>query len=241
MCAFLFDVDDTIYDQMWPFRKAYDKHFKKHNNIPIEELFQYSRKYSDEVFEQTESGDLPLREMHVYRITKAFEVYNIKIEKKEALNFQYTYEKLQKEIQLVPDVEKTFQYCKKNNIKIGIITNGPELHQQSKINQLGLSRWIPFENIFISSREGVAKPDKKIFMIAEKKMNLNSKDTYFIGDSFANDIVGAKNAGWKSIWINRRNKKLPNNFIHPDYVIEKNDLLSNLIVELYEENQSTHL
>ncbi|MBM6615306.1 HAD family hydrolase [Desemzia sp. RIT804] len=235
MCAFLFDVDDTIYDQMWPFRKAFDKCFKKYNNIPLEELFQYSRKYSDEVFELTESGELPLQEMHVYRITKAFEVYNIEIEKEEALNFQYTYEKHQKEIQLVPDVEKTFQYCKKNNIKIGIITNGPELHQQNKIDQLGLSRWISAENIFISSKEKVSKPDKGIFEVAEKKMGLVSKDTYFIGDSFANDVTGAKNAGWRSIWINRRNKKIPDDLIQPDYVIKDGDSLLRLVLNLCEQ------
>lgn len=241
MCAFLFDVDDTIYDQMWPFRKAFDTHFKKYNSIPLEKLFQYSRKYSDEVFELTENGELPLREMHVYRITKAFEIYNVEIEKEEALNFQHTYEKLQKEIQLVPDVEKTFWYCKKNNIKIGIITNGPEWHQQNKINQLGLSRWIPSENIFISSREKVAKPDKRIFDIAKNRMDLVDEQIYFIGDSFANDVIGAKNAGWKSIWINRRNKKLPDNFIRPDYIIEKNGLLSKLVMELCEKNEYTHL
>lgn len=234
MCAFLFDVDDTIYDQMRPFRKAFDKHFKKYNSIPLEELFQYSRKYSDEVFELTESGELPLREMHVYRITKAFEVYNIEIKKEEALNFQYTYEKLQKEIQLVPDVEKTFRYCKKNNIKIGIITNGPELHQQNKIDQLGLSRWIPSENIFISSREKVAKPDKRIFDIAKNRMNLIDKQTYFIGDSFDNDVIGAKNAGWKSIWINKGNKNPSYSSVQPDYIIKEDRLLSGLVKELYE-------
>lgn len=235
MCTFLFDIDDTIYNQMWPFRTAFDEHFKKHNGIPIEELFQYSRKYSDEVFEQTESGVLPLREMHVYRITKAFEVYNIKIEKEEALNFQYTYEKLQKEIQLIPDIEATFDYCKENGIQMGIITNGPELHQKNKIEQLRLHQWISPENVFISSSEKVAKPDKKIFQIAESKMGLDNKATYFIGDSFANDVVGAKNAGWKSIWINKRNKEIPDLSVQPEYIIREDGLLSKLVKELCEQ------
>lgn len=241
MYAFLFDVDDTIYDQMWPFRKAFNEHFKKHRDISVEELFRYSRKYSDEVFELTESGELPLREMHVYRITKAFEVYDINIKKEEALNFQYTYERLQKEIRLIPDMETTFDYCKSQGIKIGIITNGPELHQQNKIEQLGLHQWIPSENMFISSKVKVAKPDKKIFDLAKDKMGLVREQVYFVGDSFDNDVIGAKNAGWKSIWINRRNKKIPNSLIRPDYIIEREDLLSELVKDLAEKDKQSVL
>lgn len=237
MYAFLFDVDDTIYDQMWPFRKAFNEHLKKNKDISIEELFRYSRKYSDEVFELTESGELPLREMHVYRITKAFEAYNINIKKEEALNFQYTYERLQNEIRLIPDMETTFDYCKSQGIKIGIITNGPALHQQNKIEQLGLHQWIPSENMFISGKEKVAKPDKKIFDLAKDKMGLVSEQVYFVGDSFDNDVIGAKNAGLKSIWINRRNKKIPNSLIRPDYIIEREDLLSKLVKDLAEKDK----
>ena len=41
----------------------------------------------------------------------------------------------------------------------------------------------------------------------QEKLQLDTESLYYIGDSFENDIVGANNAGWKSIWINRYNKE----------------------------------
>lgn len=237
MSAFLFDVDDTLYDQLWPFGKAYERYFKHYDFIPLEELFRYSRKYSDEVFEQTEKGKLPLREMHIYRMTKAFEVFDVKIEKEEALNFQYAYENFQHHIQLLPDIEETFHYCKMTDIELGIITNGSEAHQKNKIKQLGLSRWIEPDHVFISGAEKAAKPDEKIFNIAENKMHLTSKDTYYVGDSFANDVVGAKHAGWKAIWINTRNKKMPDSTIQPDHIVNEGDSLSRLVKNIVHDHK----
>ena len=38
-------------------------------------------------------------------------------------------------------------------------------------------------------------------------MGLSKKETYCIGDSYENDVDGAKNAGWKAIWFNHRERK----------------------------------
>jgi FMN phosphatase YigB (HAD superfamily) len=34
-------------------------------------------------------------------------------------------------------------------------------------------------------------------------------DCFFVGDSWENDILGSKNAGMKSIWLNHYNVELP--------------------------------
>lgn len=59
-----------------------------------------------------------------------------------------------------------------------------------------MERWIPSEHMFISSEIGYAKPDIRLFRYVEQKMHLQLETTYYIGDSFQNDVVGAKNAGW---------------------------------------------
>lgn len=50
MKAVLFDVDDTLYDQVIPFQKAYEELFKGSFELSIEELYKRSRYYSDEVW-----------------------------------------------------------------------------------------------------------------------------------------------------------------------------------------------
>lgn len=45
---------------------------------------------------------------------------------------------------------------------------------------------------------------KNLFEFVEAKMKLNIDDTYYIADSYINDIIGARNVGWKAVWFNRR-------------------------------------
>lgn len=100
-------------------------------------------------------------------------------------------------------------YSLGNNIKLAVITNGPSDHQWSKVKALGVENWIHKDNIIVSGDLGINKPDKRIFEHTEKKLNLNKNKLFFIGDSLENDVIGANNADWNIIWINRYNQKLP--------------------------------
>lgn len=96
-----FDVDDTLYNQVEPFCRAFRKKFSSMYSIDIEKLFSKSRKYSDEVFDKTEKGEMTLREIHVYRISKAFEEFGYNITPESAFAFQINYERYQDEIFMI--------------------------------------------------------------------------------------------------------------------------------------------
>ena len=233
MKAILFDVDDTLYDQVVPFTLAYKKIFQNRFMVAIEELYKSSRKYSDEVFLATQKGEMSMEEMYIYRLEKAFAQFGIKITKEEALAMQEEYARNQKKLKLEEEMEQALILCKKQEVKVGIITNGPEAHQWNKIKSLGIEKYIPRDYIFVSGEIKVAKPDIAIFEYAEKKMGFRKEEGYYIGDSYDNDIVGAKNAGWKSIWINRRKHKTIKNEIKPDYYVESGaDLLELLVSKI---------
>ncbi len=40
-------------------------------------------------------------------------------------------------------------------------------------------------------------------------MKIDPEETWFIGDTFEIDVVGAKNSGWHVIWFNHRNRPMP--------------------------------
>lgn len=237
MINLIFDVDDTIYNQLEPFENAVNKVFNNHKDIDSLDLFKSHRKYSDELFDLTESGALYLEDMRVYRITKAFYDFGKNITVKEAKDFQKEYEANQEKITISDGIREVLNFGKENNIKMGIITNGPTKHQSNKINNLGLNKWISNKDIFISESEGVAKPDVQIFKLVEHKMNLEPENTYYIGDSINNDIVGAKSAGWKMIWINRRGVDIPENLgFYPDYIVNDDSELIDLIKDIFKDN-----
>ncbi|WP_207940394.1 hypothetical protein DOK78_002121 [Enterococcus sp. DIV2402] len=231
MTAILFDVDDTLYDQLEPFKQAYQEHFN-FPNVSVEKLYVLSRKYSDEVFHLTENGEMSMTKMHRYRIGKALAYYSHEITDSQADSFQKTYQEYQQKIELTPDMKNALDFCLEKGITLGIITNGPKEHQKRKIQQLNLEKWIPKEQIFISSIVELAKPDPKIFHLVEEKLNLNKEKTYYVGDSFQNDMVGAKAVGWKTIWSNRRQHPQPVGTIIPDYIVTEKESLLDLLKEI---------
>lgn len=207
MPTFIFDLDDTLYNQIDPFQQSIEKNFD-FKDIAIEQLYIAFRKHSDELFYLEISGQMSMKDMHVARISKALEEFGIMISREEAEQFQKDYQYFQYNIQVTEDVEQTLNYCVEKGIQLGVITNGPLEHQRSKIKQLRIEKWIPVEHIFISSEVGIAKPDVKIFELVEEKMNVSKSEVYYIGDSYPNDVVAAKEAGWRTVWINRRGKQI---------------------------------
>lgn len=226
---FVFDVDDTLYDLAEPFKKALRKNFPE-IEVDIEQVFLKYRAYSDEVFEKTVSGQMSMREMYIYRISKALEDYGYLITTQEALIFQRDYAEYQKLIELEPDMRKIFNYLKMCNLTMGIITNGPHKHQEKKIDILNVRKWIAKKNVMISGEFGHSKPDPQIFNSLEEKLDASNDDVYYIGDSFHSDVEGAWNAGWIPIWLNTRGKIMPYTPNNEMYEVKSYKELLNLIM-----------
>ncbi len=224
MKAVFFDLDDTLYDQLQPFSQAYHDHFALYD-IPIPALYQRSRVHSDTVFHDTEAGTISVSDMHHYRIQQAMADFGYQITSTEAAAFQKSYFAYQQKITLLDDVRATLNLCYRSNITMGIITNGPSAHQRMKIKQLALQQWIPENRIFISSEQGIAKPNKKLFLKAARDIQASPNELLYVGDSYQNDIMGAKAAGWQVIWLNRRQNVLPENQLLPDMIVEPQDSL----------------
>lgn len=237
MLSFLFDIDDTLYDQSIPFKRAYNVVFGNRYNLSPAEFFKTSRQFSNEIFEDYQQGRISLETLCIYRIKDALATYAIDIDEKTALDFQKIYAGFQKGIALSPEMIKILDLCTKAKLPLGIITNGPGELQWSKVKTLELTRWFASEHIFISGDLGISKPDVGIFRKAEQAMSLDRKHTYFIGDAAINDVGAAKNAGWKSIWMNRRFYTLPPEIPAPDFEVHTEADLGSLICKLIAETQ----
>ncbi len=220
MTTIFFDMDDTLYDQMEPFQKAYHTVFGNRFDIDIYELFKARLARGDEVFELAQSGKMPMDEMHIYRMQKAFEDLGYAVTEEEALKYQRLYEENQGRISMSDTMQKTLELCKKHNIRTGIISNGPSGHQRKKAKVLQIGSWIPESNMVISADYGVSKPDAGLFWCAQRQLGVEAKDCIMVGDSYQNDIVGAKLAGWRAVWLNKRNQDIRGEACQPDYEVK---------------------
>lgn len=233
MCCVFFDVDDTIYDQFSPFRSAFKGVFgHRFDALNLERLFVCSRARSDEVFEMVACGELTESEMYSYRICKAFEDCGAFLSQEDGLAFQEVYATEQQKIKLLPDMVCIFDHLQAKGVPMGIITNGPEAHQMRKVQTLGLKKWIASEHFLISSEVGAAKPATAIFREAERRLDVPPKACTYIGDAYAIDVVGAKCAGWRAIWLNRRENTIPEDAVYfPDYEVKNESALAQLLLK----------
>lgn len=114
--AIFFDLDDTLYDQLEPFELAFRQTFEN-INVPISEIYTLSRQYSDRVFEKSESGEMTIQDMHMYRIKAALEDFSISITDEAAILFQKKYALNQGNIELDSTLVMLFEFLKKIELK----------------------------------------------------------------------------------------------------------------------------
>lgn len=210
MKTIVFDVDDTIYDQQQPFRNAINLVFPYVKNEDMHALYIRFRFHSDDTFPKVMANEWTLEYMRFYRINESLKDLNYPpVSQEDGLTFQKTYEDELDNIVMHPEVKKVLDFLKEKNVPMGIITNGPTDHQFKKVKQLQLEHWVPTDNIIISQSTGFQKPEREIFDLAAKEFGMDCERTLYVGDSFENDIAGAKNGGWKSLWFNHRLREMP--------------------------------
>ena len=68
-------------------------------------------------------------------------------------------------------------------------------------------------------------------------MDLIPQETLLVGDTFESDIVGANMAGWQTVWLNRRQREMPEGEVVPNFCVRHEEELYDVIVKWIEENK----
>jgi putative hydrolase of the HAD superfamily len=110
---------------------------------------------------------------------------------------------------LYPDVLATLSALQERGLALDVISN----FDSRLIDILeGLGMAGCFEEVFISSRVGHAKPERQIFQTALKRHNLAPGEAMHVGDSEENDLYGAANAGLLGVLIDRSASGRPRDY-----------------------------
>jgi putative hydrolase of the HAD superfamily len=83
-----------------------------------------------------------------------------------------------------------------SHYRLGVVSNGSRLP-----DSVGLAGF--FEIVVFAQDHLVAKPEPGIFTIAQQQLGLAPHACVLVGDHPLNDVVGAKQAGWHAIWLDR--------------------------------------
>lgn len=128
--------------------------------------------------------------------------------------------------------EESFQVLEelKGRYQLVLLTNGSPSLQQTKL--MITPEIAPyFDDIVVSGAFGIGKPDASIFEFALAKTGNHKSEALMVGDNLMTDILGAKRAGIKSVWLNREHKS-PHETIFPDFEIHHLQELKPLLKQL---------
>ena len=101
---------------------------------------------------------------------------------------------------LYDDVLPTLHKLKNNGIGLGVISNF-DSRLTDLLSNLGI--FDLFDSVHISSCEGAAKPDPKIFASALGFHKIKPEEAIHVGDSQREDFEGAQSAGLSAVLIDR--------------------------------------
>jgi len=97
-----------------------------------------------------------------------------------------------------PEVPAVLADLRAHGMKLGIVTNGSTRMQEEKIRRLGIADLV--DDVLISEREGLRKPDPRIFARALERLRVEAANAWYVGDHPEVDVRGAFDAGLTAVW-----------------------------------------
>ncbi|MBL7060569.1 MAG: HAD family hydrolase [Actinobacteria bacterium] len=149
-----------------------------------------------------EKSFIPLRESTKKAFKGVLAEYDIQPSKEDFQWFsKLFFENHKKYIKLFPETLPILRELKKTNLHVGIISDIDNDFQEFQFKVFGISKI--FDSITTSEEVQSYKPESKIFQVAFNKARCRGIESIIIGDSYKKDIVGGKNMGMTTIWVNK--------------------------------------
>ena len=212
-CVML-DLDDTILDFHKAERIALSKTIRDFGVEPGEDVLNRYNLINKAHWEMLERGELTREEVLTNRFAVLFRELGRQV---DPVACARDYEgNLGIGHYFLPGAEEAVTELHKK-YKLYLASNGTASVQHSRLKSANLYRH--FDGIFISQEIGFNKPSKEYFEACFAKIpGFDPKKAIMAGDSLTSDILGGKNAGIATVWVNPSRKKAGD--IQPDYEIE---------------------
>lgn len=203
--AALFDLDDTLFDHQFHRREALGALRGFAAIDPAVTLAQLETAH-DVHLQRTHglwlAGQLTLEQARRERLHATLRSFGVEVDEAGLRACEDLYRTAyDRDWRPIPGAIALLDALKDAGLWIGLITNGGSREQRSKLEALGLQKWL--DGLFISAELGCEKPSREFFSRALAGAGVAPDDCIVVGDLWPNDIEGALAAGCEAIWLNR--------------------------------------
>lgn len=206
--AVLFDLDDTLFDHRRSARAALTEVHRVHGRGTDLDAFEGQHTaYLEVMHLEVLAGRIGLDEARRERFRRVFAALGVTLGDADVDAAASAYRSGYMVARRALDGAADLLLAVRPHARIGIVTNNLLDEQRDKLAYCGLGECV---DVLIASEDvGVSKPDRGIFDIALGRMGVTAADAVMVGDSWANDIAGAANAGIRAIWFNPDRRPAP--------------------------------
>jgi 2-haloacid dehalogenase len=196
---FLFDLDDTLLDFKASEKQSFEITLAMLGfEAEASSLFPHYQRENVALWAAFEKGMVEKDWLKVERFRRAFAHRNIDADPHKASS--YYLDCLPETVVLVEGAARLCETLSGIG-EVGIITNGIESVQTTRIANSGLGKWLSF--VATSETCGHAKPDIRFFEYSAKKFRSFAKaEAIIVGDRLDADIAGACGFEIDSCWFN---------------------------------------
>jgi putative hydrolase of the HAD superfamily len=198
-----FDLDHTLWDYETNARATL---LDMYSTFELDRFFndethfiQTFKQQNEQLWHRYNVGEIDKFEIRNHRFGYIMNaVKNSDLNLAQELSNQFIIECPRKKA-LMPNARQVLDKLAKD-FELGIITNGFDDTQNIKLKYSEINHY--FKWVVTSESSGHRKPAKGIFDFTLDYSGGVIEDIVIIGDNLQTDILGADNAGWKSVWYN---------------------------------------
>jgi putative hydrolase of the HAD superfamily len=210
--ALLVDIDDTVVDWIGPARDAVISAVATHWALAGSDPQDLADRFL-EVVEETHalwmSGELSvdgLRAERIRRLVAQSGAADLDPNEAEELASAYREAYLAGR-RPVPGAAELLTEVRRRGARVVAVTNNLVAEQEDKLRHVDLRHL--FDDLVVSEAVGVNKPDPAIFDLALRRAGAGAHEAIMLGDSWANDVLGAVGAGIAAAWLDRSGTGVP--------------------------------
>ncbi|WP_418698042.1 YjjG family noncanonical pyrimidine nucleotidase [Bacteroides sp.] len=198
-----FDLDDTLWAFSQNARDTFEEMYQKYGYDRFFQSFQhfytlYQRR-NVELWEEYGNGQVTKEELNRQRFLYPLEAAGAG-DATLAKNFSDDFfSVIPTKSKLMPHAQEVLEYLSAR-YNLYILSNGFQELQCHKMRSAGIDRY--FKKVVLSDDIGVLKPWPEIFHFALSTTQSELKDSLMIGDSWENDITGARGVGMHQAFYN---------------------------------------
>ena len=219
----LFDVDDTLLDYQRAEAQVLSRIFagcgRELRAEELSEAWRLSWAYWDaERLSETDAPEVQ-REYHE-RYHRSVQAYCGELSRRYGLGMsaEETYRQfnalLGQAVTVYEDTLEVLDALKGRGYVLCAATNGLACVQRPRVEALGGR----IDRLFCSEAMGVVKPMEAFFARVLEETGARAEQCLMVGDSLRSDISGAKRAGMRTIWVNRKGQAAGE--YAPDEIVE---------------------